>query len=317
MRVAIAGASGLVGTALAADLAADGHQVVRLVRRAARSADEISWDPQAAATGAAGPAVDAQSASAPAALDPAALAGIDAVVHLSGAPIAGGRWTQSRKAELRASRIGTTEVLVAAMTAADAGPRVLLGGSAIGWYGDTGNQVVDEAAPSGAGFLPELVRDWEAAAGPAGAAGIRVAHLRTGVVLAAGGGMLSRLALPFKLGLGAKLGSGGQYLSWISLRDEVRAIRFILAGSSIQGPVNLTAPQPVTNAEFTAALATALGRSAVLRLPAAVLNAALGEVAGELLASARVVPRKLLDAGFTFADPDIAAALAWVFASRA
>jgi uncharacterized protein (TIGR01777 family) len=296
MRVAISGASGLIGGALAADLASDGHEVVRLVRRAARSPDEIGWDPQTTASG----------------LDPAALTGVSAVVHLAGAPIAAGRWTQSRKAELRASRISATEVLVAAMAAADAGPRVLLCGSAIGWYGDAGDRVVDEAAASGSGFLARLVCDWEAAAATATSAGIRVVNLRTGIVLAAAGGMLSRLMLPFRLGLGAKLGSGGQYLSWISLHDDVRAIRFLLDEPSIDGPVNLTAPQPVTNAEFTSALAKALGRPAILRVPAGVLKVALGEVASELLTGARVVPRRLLQAGFSFEDPDIAAALARV-----
>jgi uncharacterized protein len=298
MRIAISGASGLIGGALAADLASHGHEAVRLVRRAARSPDEIGWDPRATAGG----------------LDPAALTGVSAVVHLAGAPIAAGRWTQSRKAELRASRISTTEVLVAAMVAADAGPRVLLCGSAIGWYGDTGDRVVDEAAASGSGGLAQLVRDWEAAAATATTAGIRVVNLRTGVVLAAAGGMLSRLMLPFRLGLGARLGSGGQYLSWISLHDDVRAIRFLLDEPSIDGPVNLTAPQPVTNAEFTSALAKALGRPAILRVPAGVLSVALGEVASELLTGARVVPRRLLQAGFSFEDPDIAAALARVLA---
>jgi uncharacterized protein (TIGR01777 family) len=236
---------------------------------------------------------------------------------MAGAPIAAGRWTQSRKAELRASRISTTEALVAAMVAADAGPRVLLCGSAIGWYGDTGDRVVDEAAASGSGFLAQLVRDWEAAAATATTAGIRVVNLRTGIVLAAAGGMLSRLVLPFRLGLGARLGSGGQYLSWISLHDDVRAIRFLLDEPSIDGPVNLTAPQPVTNAEFTSALAKALGRPAILRVPAGVLSVALGEVASELLTGARVVPRRLLQAGFSFEDPDIAAALARALAPGA
>jgi uncharacterized protein (TIGR01777 family) len=299
VRIAISGASGLIGSALASDLAATGHRVVRLVRRAAQSPDEIGW-PTPEATGS---------------LDPQALLGIDAVVHLAGAPIASGRWTQARKAVLRASRIQTTTALVAAMTTVAAGPRLLLCGSAVGWYGDTGDEIVDESAPPGPGFLAELVRDWEAAAAPAADAGIRVANLRTGIVLASGGGMLGRLTLPFRLGLGAKLGSGSQYLSWISLEDEVRAIRFLLERPGVSGPVNLTAPEPVTNAAFTAALAEALGRPAVLRLPASLLNAGLGEVASELLAGARVIPTKLLDAGFSFTAPDIASALASAFAA--
>jgi uncharacterized protein len=293
MRVAISAASGLIGSALAADLSTDGAEVVRLVRRAPRAADEIGWDPRAADG-----------------LDPAALAGLDAVVHLSGAPIAAGRWTAARKAELRSSRIASTTTLAEAIAAADPAPGVLLCASAIGYYGDTGERPVDESSAGGTGFLPQLVRDWEAAADPARAAGTRVAAFRSGVVLAASGGMLGRLLLPFRLGLGAKLGSGRQYFSWISLTDEVRAIRFLLESAGASGPFNLTAPEPVTNAEFTRALARALGRPAVLGLPSVALRAALGEVASELLGSARVVPARLEEAGFRFAHPDIATALA-------
>jgi hypothetical protein len=195
------------------------------------------------------------------------------------------------------------------MAAADPQPGSLLCASAIGYYGDTGDQAVDESAPRGAGFLAELVHDWEAAAEPARAAGIRVASVRSGIVLAARGGMLGRLLLPFRLGLGATLGSGRQYLSWISLTDEVRAIRFLIGSADAAGPFNLTAPAPVTNAEFTRALATALGRPALLSLPGVVLRTALGEVTSELLGSARVIPAKLTAAGFSFAHPDIATAL--------
>jgi uncharacterized protein (TIGR01777 family) len=293
VRVAITAASGLIGTALAADLSADGAEVVRLVRRQARSDAEIGWDPQAPDGG----------------LDPASLSGVDAVVHLSGAPIAGGRWTNARKAVLRSSRIASTTALATAMAAAHPRPGVLLCASAIGYYGQTGDRAVDESAPAGSGFLAELVRDWEAAAGPARSAGIRVASFRSGVVLAAGGGMLGRLLPPFRLGLGARVGSGRQYLSWISLTDEVSAIRFLLASGDAAGPFNLTAPEPVTNADFTSALGRALGRPAVLALPSGLLNVALGEVAGELLGSARVLPARLQAAGFRFAHPDIATAL--------
>lgn len=297
MRVAVSGASGLIGTALSADLATAGHDVVRLVRRDARSATEISWNPSSA-------------------LDPAALAGVAAVVHLSGAPIAAKRWTLARKAELRASRITSTTTLVTAMTAATPPPRVLICGSAIGYYGDTGDRAVDEDSQAGTGFLPDLVRDWEAASAPAAAAGVRVVSIRSGVVLAAKGGMLGKLMLPFRLGLGAKIGSGSQYLSWISLTDEVRAIKFTLDRADISGPVNLTAPEPVTNAEFTRTLAKVLGRPAAFTLPSPVLSAALGEVASELLASTRVVPAKLLQAGFTFRDPDIKTALTTIVPAR-
>jgi uncharacterized protein len=293
MRVVISGSSGLIGGALAADLADDGHQVTRLVRRPARGPGEVQWDPGAAAG-----------------LDPAAVSGADAVVHLSGAPVAARRWTPARKAELRASRIGSTHTLVQAVTAAVAPPAVLLCASAIGWYGDTGARVVDESAPAGSGFLAWLVRDWEAAADAARTAGIRVVSLRSGIVLSRHGGMLGSLLPLFRLGLGARVGAGSQYISWISLTDEVGAARFLLEQPGLDGPVNLTAPRPVTNAQLTAALASALGRPAVLRVPAPVLRAALGEVSSELLSSARVVPRKLLDAGFAFRYPDIASVLA-------
>jgi len=293
VRVAISAASGLIGSALAGDLKADGADVLRLVRRPARSPTEISWNPQAAADG----------------LDPAALRGVDAVVHLSGAPVAARRWTPARKAVLRSSRIQSTRTIAAGIAAADPRPGVLLCASAIGYYGDTGDRAVDESAPGGAGFLAELVRDWEAAAHPASAAGIRVASFRSGVVLAADGGMLGRLLLPFRLGLGATLGSGRQYLSWMSLTDEVRALRFLLGSADAAGPFNLTAPAPVTNAQFTGALAAALGRPALLNLPTFVLRTALGEVASELLGSARVMPARLRAAGFSFAHPDIATAL--------
>jgi hypothetical protein len=268
-------------------------EVVRLVRGQPASPAEIRWDPLAPRGG----------------LDPAVLSGADAVVHLAGAPIASGRWTEARKHELRASRVTSTEGLVAAMTAAAVPPLVLLAGSAIGWYGDTGDREVDESAPAGTGFLAALVRDWEAAAAAAGAAGVRVVNLRSGIVLSRRGGMLARLAPVFRLGLGARLGAGDQYISWISLTDEVRAIRFLQDQAGISGPVNLTAPEPVTNAELTAALASAVGRPALLRVPAGLLRAGLGEVSSELLAGARVRPARLRQAGFEFRHPELRAAL--------
>jgi uncharacterized protein len=294
MRIAVTGSSGLIGSAFADAVRRDGDEVIRLVRRPARAADEISWDPAAAQGG----------------IDPAALAGLDAVLNLAGAPIAASRWTPGRKAELRASRIEATAGLVAALTAADRPPATLLSGSAIGWYSDTGGREVDESAPAGAGFLAELVRDWEAAAEPARAAGIRVVTLRTGIVLARQGGMLARLAPLFRLGLGARIGPGTQYISWIALTDHIRALRYLLGNPALDGPVNLTAPNPVTNNDFTAALAKALGRPALLRAPTPVLRAALGELSSDLLASARVIPRALVTAGFTFEYAHIAAALA-------
>jgi uncharacterized protein len=293
VRVAVTGASGLIGTALTQHLGGDNIEVTRLVRRPAGRSGELQWDPAAPGGG----------------LDPAAMSGLDAVVHLSGAGVADQRWTETRKQELRASRIASTTALVSAMAAAAEPPRLLLAGSAVGWYGDTGGRAVDETAPNGAGFLAGLVRDWEAAAEPAAEAGIRVVHLRSGVVLSSRGGMLPRLLVPFRFGLGARIGAGTQYLSWITLTDHLRAVRFLLGREELSGPVNLTAPAPVTNAELTTALAAMLHRPAALRVPSAVLRLALGEVSSELLGSARVLPARLEQAGFEFCYPAIGPAL--------
>ena len=295
MRIAVSAASGLIGTALVRDLAAGGADVVRLVRRPPTSPDEISWQPESASG-----------------LDPGALHGVDAVVHLSGAPVAPRRWTRARKALLRSSRITATQTLTTAMAAAEPPPAVLVCASAIGYYGDTADRAVDESAPSGRGFLAELVCDWEAAAEPARDAGIRVVNVRSGLVLSPAGGLLGQLLLPFRLGLGAKIGSGRQYMSWVSLPDEVRAIRFLLESADATGAFNITAPEPVTNARFTTALAHAVRRPALLTVPSFALRAALGEVSGELLGSARVLPARLQAAGFSFAHADIGTALSAV-----
>jgi uncharacterized protein len=296
MRIAITGATGLIGSALAQSLRGSGADVVLLVRRQPASDQEVRWDPAAENGG----------------LSPAALDGLDAVVHLSGAPVASGRWTPARKLELRASRIDSTSALVRAMLAAPTPSPVLLAASAIGWYGDTGDRAVDESAPNGAGFLATLARDWEAAAEPARAAGIRVVSLRSGIVLSSRGGMLPSLMLPFRLGLGARIGAGTQYISWITLADHVRAVRFLLDQPELAGPVNLTAPVPATNAELTKALAAALHRPALLRVPATALRLALGEVSAELLGSCRVLPVRLEQAGFSFRHATIGPALAAV-----
>jgi hypothetical protein len=293
MRVAVTGSSGLIGTALAEALGQDGHEVIPLVRRPP-GPGEIRWDPQAADGG----------------LAPGALDGVDAVVHLAGAPIAGGRWTAARKQKLRSSRVQSTQALVTAIAAAKNPPQVLLSGSAVGWYGDTGDRAVDETAPAGTGFLASLVRDWESAARPARDAGVRVVNLRSGVVLSRRGGMLGLLAPVFRAGLGARMGSGRQFISWISLTDHIAAVRFLLGQAGIDGPVNLTAPAPVTNAVFTAALARALHRPALLWVPAPALQLGAGEMSSELLGSSRVLPRRLTEAGFAFRYPAIAAALA-------
>ena len=297
MKVAITGGSGLIGTALAASLQADGHQVVRMVRRTTWSTDEVRWDPRAADAG-----------------DPA-LDGVDACVHLAGAGLGEHRWTARYKVEIRASRVLATRALATALAAAKPTPSVLITASAIGWYGDTGGQEVTEDAPAGKGFLSRVVHDWETATAPAAEAGIRVAHTRSGLVLAANGGVLPRLATPAKFGALPRFGNGSQVMSWISLTDEQRAIRFLLDADGADGrsgPYNLTAPNPVTNAELTAALRHALGKPDFrwLRVPEAVLRLALGEMSSELLTSARVLPRRLLAAGFEFTYPTIEAVLA-------
>ena len=301
MKVAVTGSSGLIGTALTARLRADGHQVVRLVRRPPRAeggspVDEVRWDPRAADAG-----------------DPP-LAGIDAVVHLAGAGVGDHRWTAAYKAEIRASRVLATRALASALAAAQPRPHAFIVASAIGWYGDTGGREVTEAAPAGTAFLSRVVHDWEAAADPARDAGIRVAHLRSGLVLGAGGGVLGRLALPARLGVLPRFGDGRQVMSWISLTDEVRAIRFLLDGDGAAdraGPYNLTAPNPVTNGELTAALLAAFRRPNFpwLRVPAPLLRLGLGEMSSELLTSARVLPARLLESGFEFTHPALAAAL--------
>lgn len=301
MRIAVTGSSGLIGSALVAALRADGHQVIRLVRRGAASEDEVAWDPRAPAGG----------------LDPAALAGVDAVVNLAGAGVADRRWSEAYQAQIRSSRVLGTQALVSALTSMSRPPSVLLSGSAIGWYGDTGGREVDEAAPAGTGFLAEVVRDWEAAAAPAGQAGIRVVTLRTGIVLSPRGGVLARLLLPFRLGLGARLGSGSQVMSWITLPDYTAIVSFLLTHPEISGPVNMTTPNPATNAEFTAALAAALHRPALLFLPTPVLQLALGGVSSDILSSARVMPRQLLAAGYQYRFPELRSALQAELASPA
>ncbi|MGD0602175.1 MAG: TIGR01777 family oxidoreductase [Streptosporangiaceae bacterium] len=299
MKVAITGSSGLIGTALAVSLRSDGHQVIKLVRRPVRSADEVRWDPRAADAG--------FSPSSPGELD-----GLGACVHLAGAGVADHRWTARYKAEIRASRVLGTRTLATALTKLGSPPQTLVSGSAIGWYGDTGGTGVDETAAAGKAFLSRVVHDWEAAAEPASDAGIRVVHPRTGLVLTSAGGILPRLLPLARFGVCPRFGSGQQVMSWISLADEIAAIRFLLDRRDISGPVNLTAPAPATNAEFTAALATAVGRRDLpwLRVPALALRLALGEAAVELLNSARVIPGRLTEAGYEFRHPTLPEALA-------
>ncbi len=308
MKIAVTGSSGLIGTALAASLRADGHDVIRLVRRPPRAAGEIRWDPRAAGAG-------LLSSGAPGS---SALDGLGACVHLAGAGVADRRWTARYKAEIRASRILGTRALAQSLAKLGQPPATLIAASAIGWYGDTGGHEVDESAPAGQAFLARLVRDWEAAAAPAADAGIRVVHIRSGLVLTPRGGMLARLLPLARLGLCPRFSSGRQVMSWISLSDEIGAIRFLLGREDLAGPVNLTAPAPVTNAEFTAALTGAVGRRDLpwLRVPAPALRLAVGEAAVELLTSARVSSRRLQEAGYQFRYPALPAALAAELASR-
>lgn len=295
MQVAVTGASGLVGRPLVGVLRAQGHDVVRLVRGASAGADERPWDPMSGR------------------LDPVVVADRDAVVHLAGAGVADKRWTKAYRALVLESRTrGTTAVAeaVAAAVSAGQGPRVLLSASAVGWYGDTGDRVADETAPAGQGFLAEVTGQWERATGPAQRAGARVAHLRTGIVLSGSGGALATQVRVFKLGLGAPLGSGRQWVSSISLHDEVAAIVHLLT-ADVDGPVNLVGPAPVTNREFTRVLGRVLRRPTLpVPVPGPVLSALLGGFAREaVLVGQRVVPAVLQRSGFSFTHPDLATAL--------
>ena len=295
MKIAVTGSSGLIGSALVPSLVADGHEVLRLVRRTPRTADEHRWEPA--------------HGRIPAGL----LDDVDAVVNLAGVGVADHRWTAAHKEQVLNSRVDSTATISAALAdAASATPgrdRVLLSGSAVGYYGDTAARVVEEDAPAGHDFLAEVCTAWEAATAPAVDAGVRVAMLRTGLVLAQGG-LLGRLAPLFKSGVGGKLGNGQQYMPWISLTDEVDAIRFLLT-APVSGPVNLTAPTPVTNADFTAALAEVVHRPALLTVPGFALKAVLGEFAQVgALAGQRAVPAVLQAAGFRFSTDDVRVALA-------
>lgn len=291
MRVVVTGASGLIGAALVRSLTADGHEVVRLVRREPRAADERRWEP----------GTD---------LDPTLMDDADAVVHLAGAGIGDHRWTDDYKQTVLRSRVDGTTTIATAIARASDPPKVLLSASAVGFYGDTGEEAVDETAASGAGFLADVVRQWEAATAAAEAAGIRVVHARSGVVLSADGGALGKVLPLFKLGLGGRLGSGRQWMSWIAIADHITAMRFLLERADISGPVNLTAPEPVRNRDYTKAIGRAVNRPALAIVPAAALRIALGEFADEgVLVSQRVLPARLEDAGFVFTYADIDAAL--------
>lgn len=309
MRVLLTGAHGLIGSALLAQLGADGHQVVTLDRPSSERrspgnrAGSVAWDPKAGTLdrrelGAQGP--------------------FEAVVHLAGAGIGDRRWSSARRAEILDSRIAASSLLAETLASSSPRPGVLVSASAVGFYGDRGQEVLTEESAAGRGFLAEVCREWESAVQPAAEAGIRVVTIRSGIVLSPSGGILARLLPLFRLGLGARLGDGRQYVSWITLPDEIAGIRRAIDESALEGPVNLVAPDPVTNAVFTQAVARAVRRPAVLRVPRAALALALGaDMADELLlASQRVLPSRLTSVGHVFAHPELDGALSAVLSGR-
>jgi uncharacterized protein (TIGR01777 family) len=291
LHVAVTGASGLVGSRLCAFLTTGGHRVSRLVRRPPAGAGEIRWDPASGR------------------VDLAALEGVDAVVHLAGESIAG-RFTEARKARIRGSRVEGTRALAEALAGLRRPPSVLVSASAVGYYGDRGDALLDETSPPGRGFLSEVCEEWEAAAGPAAAGGVRVVLPRFGIILSPAGGALAGLLTPFRLGVGGPVGSGRQFMSWIDLEDAIGAVHFALGRPALAGPVNVVAPAPATNAEFARTLGRVLGRPALLSFPETAARAVFGEMADALLlASQRVRPRRLEETGFPFRFPALEAAV--------
>jgi uncharacterized protein (TIGR01777 family) len=300
LRIAISGAGGLVGAALAARLTGEGHRVLRLVRReAVEGTDAVAWDPVAGR------------------IDRAGLEGTDAVVHLAGENVAAARWSAAQKERIRSSRVDGTRLLAGALAGLRRPPRVLVNASAIGYYGDRGDEPLDEDSAPGTGFLAETCAAWEAATEAARRGGMRVVRLRIGVVLSARGGALARMLLPFRLGLGGRVGNGRQYMSWITLEDLVRTVSHALGDERLEGPVNAVAPRPARNAEFARALGRVVRRPVWLPLPGWLVRLLLGEM-GEalLLAGARVLPVRLERSGFAFRHGDAAAALQSILGER-
>ena len=297
MKVIVTGSTGLVGEAVVGSLLSDGHEVTRMVRgepggRRDDGTSAAPWDPS-------GRTIDA-----------AALEGHDAVVHLAGEPIADGRWDEKKKRRIRDSRVLGTSLISEAVARLKDGPRALLSASATGYYGDRGDELLTEESAPGDDFLSEVCREWEAATRGAAEAGLRVVNLRMGIVLSSDGGALAKMLTPFKLGVGGRIGSGRQYLSWITLEDLVHVIRFALEEDRLRGPVNAVAPNPVTNEEFTKTLGRVLGRPTVFPLPSFAARLAFGEMADALLLSgSRVAPARLEEAGFRFTQPELEGAL--------
>ena len=299
MDVVVTGSGGLIGSALKGALEKARHRTVPMVRSQA-SGDAILWDPDRGE------------------IDAGGLEGVGAVVHLAGEGIGDRRWNEAHKAKVKDSRTKGTSLLAQTLAKLNKAPRVLVSGSAVGYYGDRGDEVLTESSRPGNDFLADVCTAWEAATAPAKDAGIRVAHIRTGIVLSGRGGVLPKMLLPFKFGVGGKLGSGRQWVSWIALEDEANAIVHLLGNDTLSGPFNLTVPNPVTNADMTKAIGAALHRPTLIPAPAFALKAALGaEMAGELLlVSQRALPTRLLDSGFTFAQPELAGALRVALAER-
>jgi len=293
LRVLISGSSGLIGSALVKSLRERGETVVRLVRsEGITNEPHVVWDPQAGK------------------VDPDDLEGFDAAIHLAGSSVAEGRWTAARKAEIRSSRVLSTLLLCDEFTAIESPPKVLLCASAIGYYGDRGEELLVEESGAGRGFLSHLCKCWEGATSPAIQRGIRVVNLRFGLVLSPNGGALRKMLGPFQMGLGGVLGSGDQYMSWVTIDDAVGGIEFAFDNEEISGPVNLVSPGAVTNREFTRALAHALSRPAFFRVPGRLARIVFGEAADELLlSSARVCPKRLMEAGFSFSHSELEPAL--------
>ncbi len=294
MQIAVTGSSGLVGSALVPYLTTGGHRVTRLVRRSPGS-QEVAWDP------------------AEGIKELSWLEGVDAVVHLAGENIAAGRWTEARKAEIRRSRVERTRRLCESLARLGRRPKVLASASAVGFYGDRREEILTEDSAPGGDFLARVCQEWEAATEPASQAGIRVVHLRFGMILSAAGGALKKMLLPFKLGAGGRIGSGAQYMSWIAIDDAIGAILHALSAGSLMGAVNAVAPVPVTNAEFTRVLARVLSRPAVAPMPAFAARLAFGELADALLLSSqRVMPTRLQASGYRFQHPELAGALRYL-----
>jgi uncharacterized protein len=293
MRVAITGATGLIGGALAASLEREGHRVHRITRSADEAGpDDVVWDPAAGT------------------IEASKLEGVDAVVHLAGEPIGSSRWTDQTKRRIRASRVQGTDLIARTVAGLEARPQVLVSGSAVGYYGDRGDEPLTEDSPAGDDYLAEVTRAWEDAAAPAVEAGLRVAWARTGVVMAKEGPLIEKVELPFRLGVGGRVGSGRQYVAWIALADHIRALRFLIDRADLAGPFNLTAPEPATNAEFTRALGEVLHRPTVLPIPTFAIRLLYGEMGVSLATvSQRVHPTRLLEAGFEFVHPDLRSAL--------